>query len=74
MNFTDFPLLKYSNIKLYVMTTTVLFFPTSFVWEAEMQFFMCGGKKFLHHLNHWLNSKVVLAKYKISYTKDLHTW
>lgn len=50
------------------------FFPTSFVWEAEMQFFICGGKNLLYDINHWLSSKVVFMKYRISYTKDLHTW
>lgn len=73
MKFTVFPLLKYCNIKLCVITTTVLFFPTSFFWEAEVQFFMCGGKNFLRRINHWPNSKAVLIKYRVSYTKDLHT-
>lgn len=35
-NVQIFPLLKYSNIKLYVMTTTVFVFAISFVWEVEM--------------------------------------
>lgn len=52
MKFTDFRLLKYSNIKLCVMITAVYFPPTSFVLEAEMQFFVCGGKNLLHQINH----------------------
>jgi len=56
------------------MITAVYFPPTSFVLEAEMQFFVCGGKNLLHQINHWLSSKLVLMKYRISYTKDLHTW
>jgi hypothetical protein len=74
MKLTDFPLLKYSDIKLCVMTTPLFSFPQVFCWEAEVHFFICSGKNLLHHINHWLSSKAVLMKYRISYTKDVHTW